>query len=315
MRSPALHFLLVGGLCFGVWLLSGGGVSAPERERIVIPAHRVTQVLRQFVEEERRSATPEEYREILDELVDQEVLYRYALLIGMADEPVVQRRLAQIADFVEANPHEAESQSDRATKAMDLGLHHGDLIVRRILTDAAKRLIRAVVLVREPRQDALEDFLTSSGDTFARPTETRITHVHVNRLAYGKESEARALSHLERIEAERLSPEQAILLEKPAYVEPTLPLLTHQDVGRRFGFAFAKELDTLPVETWSGPISSRYGYHLVYVHEREPAHVPPLDEIRVEVQKRFLEHLADEWLALRLEEIRSEFEIILPVRS
>ena len=49
--------------------------------------------------------------------------------------------------------------SERVGEAVDLGLHHGDLVVRRILIDAAKRLIRVAVLSREPTEAALEAYL------------------------------------------------------------------------------------------------------------------------------------------------------------
>jgi len=314
-RSPALHFLLIGGLCFSAWLVAGGGVSPGARERIVIPTHRVNDVERQFFIENRRRANAAEYQEFVEEIIDQEVLYRYALKIGMIDEPVVQRRLAQIAVFVDSNPHDPLTEKQLAAKTLDLGLHHSDLIVRRILIDGARRLIRAVVLVREPKQSSLEDFIVANRELFMRPAETRITHVLVNRLACEEDTEARARTHLARIRSENLSPEQAVLLEEPAYIDPVLPLLTDQDIGRRFGFGFVEMLAALPVGEWSGPINSRYGAHVVYVYERQPAYLPTLEEIRPEVQKRLLEKIADEWLALRLQQIRADFDIILPERS
>ena len=53
------------------------------------------------------------------------------------------------------------SQAEVAREAMALGLHHGDLVVRRILIDSATRLIRAVVLLHEPTVNTLEDYLRS----------------------------------------------------------------------------------------------------------------------------------------------------------
>ena len=117
---------------------------------------------REFAQAYRRPLTPEEEKGIIAKLVDQEVLYRYALQLGMDKQPVAERRLAKIGAFIAQNPHERKSAAERAGEALDLGLHHGDLVVRRILIDGARRLIRAVVLVRQPSEEMLEASLAGN---------------------------------------------------------------------------------------------------------------------------------------------------------
>ena len=77
-------------------------------------------------------------------LVDQEVLYQYALALGMHEKPVAQRGWRRSPSFVEANAARSTGRiRSRPPQAMKLGLHEGDLVVRRILVDGARRLIRA----------------------------------------------------------------------------------------------------------------------------------------------------------------------------
>ena len=53
-----------------------------------------------------------------------------------------------------------------------------------------------------------------------------------------------------------------------------------------FGPTFADELLTLPTDgTWSGPIPSGYGIHLVSVVEVQPGRVPELGEVRGAVER------------------------------
>jgi parvulin-like peptidyl-prolyl isomerase len=68
----------------------------------------------------------------------------------------------------------------------------------------------------------------------------------------------------------------------------------------------------LPAGRWSEPIPSRHGHHLVFVHERREAALPALAEVRDQVEQQLLERLADDWLRLRLQELRAEYEIVLP---
>ena len=48
----------------------------------------------------------------------EEILYAYARRLGLDKEPVVERRLSQIATFVTENPHEAKSTRELADEAL-----------------------------------------------------------------------------------------------------------------------------------------------------------------------------------------------------
>ena len=314
LRSPALHFLIIGGLLFAA-VARQGGTDPSERTRLVIPTYRIELARRQFAEGYRPLPTPEEEKELIETLVDEEILYQYALRVGLDKQPVVERRLAQIAAFVYQNPHEAKSQADLALEAMGLGLHHGDFVVRRILIDGAERLIRAAVRVRRPTEEMLKAYLRNNQDAFMVPAKTRITHVAVNRLAHGFGTKEHAQALLKKITEGAYSPEAAPALGDRAFAPPSLPLLTDKDLARRFGYRFVQALMTAPVGVWSGPIPSRYGLHLLYVHERTKPYLPPLSDIKTKVRRRLVEKLADEWLAFRLQQLRAEFDIVVPGRS
>jgi peptidyl-prolyl cis-trans isomerase C len=290
-RSPALHFLVIGGLLFAAAMQQGALGSFEKPPRLVIPRYRIDLARQQFMQERGRPPTPAEAKKILDILVEREVLYQHALRLGMHKETAAERRLAQIAAFVEQNPHELRTQAERAQEAVDLGLHQGDLVVRRILIDGARRLIRAAALVRQPTNDMLEAYLRKNPDQFTTPAKTRITHITVNRLKHGAETETRARVILEKLRVGSYTPEDAISFGDRAFVPPALPLLTDKDLARRFGYRFVQALKTAPESVWSGPIASRYGLHFVYVHERKEPSVPPLDKIR----KR--EGVSDLWIS------------------
>lgn len=310
LRSPALHMLVIGGLVYAATFVLGGS-PLEERPEVVVPKHGLDIALRAFAEENGRIPSKDEQRAILDALIDQEVLYAYALEHGMDKHPAAQRRLAQIAEFVAPNPHERQPVPQRAAQALELGLHHGDMVVRRILIDSARRLIRAVVLLHEPSADLAEEYLRANEELFERPVKSRITQVFVNGFKW-PDTEERALELLRQIRAESIAPEMAETLGDDPMVAAHLPLLTEKSLSRRFDKDFASAVMDQPAGDWVGPLASRYGHHLVYVHERTEAHVPPLEEIQDRVKERLLQKLADEWLALRLQEIRLAYDIVTP---
>ncbi|MFL6289928.1 MAG: peptidyl-prolyl cis-trans isomerase [Thermoanaerobaculia bacterium] len=311
LKSPALHMLALGSLLLGLTELVDGGL-LPHKQRIEIPAHRLEAMLKDFVADTGRHPTRSEWEQMIDMQVDDEVLYQYALALGMHENSAAQARLAQIADFVEANPHEA-TQAGKARAAMDLGLHEGDLVVRRILVDSAKRLIRGVVLLQKPMPQIVEEFYTAHAAEFTRPAHIRISQVAVNGFLR-PDSEERARRLLARIRAEKLDLEAALALadETPAPVH--LALQTEQGLQSELGSDFATAVMKLRPGSWSEPIPSDYGHHLVWVHEFQEARVLPLAAVRGQVEQALLQKLADDWLRLRLRELRAEFDIVVPGR-
>ncbi len=310
LKSPALHMAAIGGAVFGVAVMRGGA-ALEERPRAEVAPHRLEQMLEGFVNDSGRLPTDEERARMLDAAIDDEVLYQYALILGLHENPAARSRLAKIAEFVEANPHHDASEAERAEAAMELGLHHGDMVVRRILVDGARRLIRAVVLLQEPTPERLEGYLAAHPESFTRPPRVRLSQVMANAFKW-PDSEARARELLARIESEALDPAAAVALGDQAFVEPHLRAMTEQALATKLGADFASRVIDLPAGRWAGPIPSRYGHHAVFVHQRHDAQVPPLDEIRDQVAESLRQQVADEWLALRLRELRAEFEVVVP---
>jgi parvulin-like peptidyl-prolyl isomerase len=308
-RAPALHMLVLGALLFVVFDLRGGAL-LPQKKRIEIPAHRLEQMVEEFRADTGRGPTRHEWEQMIDLQVDDEVLFQYALALGLHENSAAQARLAQIAEFVEANPHEATS-TGKARAAMDLGLHEGDLVVRRILIDSARRLIRSVVLLQKPTPQIVEEFYAAHAAEFTRPAHIRISQIAVNGFVR-PDSEERARELLRRIRAETLGFAAALALadETPAPVH--LPLQTEQGLQSQLGGDFAKAVMALRPGDWSEPVPSDYGHHLVWVHEHQEARALPLEAVRDQVEQALLQKLADDWLKLRLRELRAEFEVVVP---
>jgi len=309
IKAPALHMMALGALLFVVFDLRGGAL-VPRKQRIEIPAHRIEQMAKEFAADTGRQPTRSEWKQMVEMQIDDEVLFQYALALGLHENSAAQARLAQIADFVEANPHHA-TETGKATAAMDLGLHEGDLVVRRILVDSARRLIRSVVLLQQPTPEVVQQFYAAHAEEFTQAARIRVSQAAINGFVH-PDSEERARRLLARIRAEKLDLDTALALadETPAPVH--LELLSEQDLEAELGADFAAAVMKLRPGSWSEPIPSDYGHHLVWVHEFEEARVLPLEAVRSQVEQAVLQKLADDWLKLRLRELRAEFEIVVP---
>jgi hypothetical protein len=62
---------------------------------------------------------------------------------------------------------------------------------------------------------------------------------------------------------------------------------SRSEVAGVFGREFAAQSSWVEIGVWQGPVTSGYGVHLVFVHERTEGHLPPLDEVRDAVRREW----------------------------
>ena len=61
--------------------------------------------------------------------------------------------------------------------------------------------------------------------------------------------------------------------------------VTPEGIGRIFGPEFGAQLSELGVGTWSGPLASWFGLHLVRIDAREEGYLPRFEDIRERVRR------------------------------
>ncbi len=98
LKDPLFHFALIGAALFALdaWVLD-----RPEDKTITVPSATVQRLLETHERRTGRPATEPERREILDRWIDDEVLYREALALGLdRDDPVIRGRLVEKMRFL-----------------------------------------------------------------------------------------------------------------------------------------------------------------------------------------------------------------------
>ena len=112
IREPLLHFVVIGAVLFAVTAVREQRRSTSE---IRITAGEVEQLAKFWETQAQRQPTAEELQVLIDERIDEEVLAREAVRLGLdRDDVIVRRRLAQKMAFVSddlaaiAEPSEAE---------------------------------------------------------------------------------------------------------------------------------------------------------------------------------------------------------------
>jgi hypothetical protein len=308
LRSPLLHFLAIGALLFGAQrLFFGASPSAPERV-IHVSAAQVERLARTFGVETGRSPTASELEGSIAAWVDEELLFREALALGWnRSDPVVQRRLIRNLQFAEGP--ESGDAAQHLARAFELGMDRSDVVVRRRLVERVKLAIAAAAREREPDDAELEALRRSAPERFRREPGIRLTQVFLSRDRRGDSLEDDARALLAELESGSVAPEQAVRLGDPLLVPARLPLSTQSALARRLGAEFARTAAQAEPGRWSGPVPSSYGLHLVWVHERRPAVLPPLAEIRRELRADWLAEQESAALRRALARLRADTEV------
>jgi hypothetical protein len=173
-----------------------------------------------------------------------------------------------------------------AREAVALGLDRDDTVIRRRLRQKFEFAAEDAIDATPPTDAELQAWLDAHPATFTQDAQLSFLQVFLNpqRRGGSLEDDARRLR-------DALSKPGA-----PASIEAAgdsvmlphdIPRSARTDVAQQFGQGFADALLTVPVRTWTGPIRSGYGMHLVFVRERQAGRLAPLAEIRPLVEREF----------------------------
>ncbi len=312
LRTPALHFLVIGGLLFAGESLLRGGSRADERDSVVISAARVEQVRQSWRSSTGRLPGDVQLAGLLQAEIDDALLLRAARELDLQHhDPVVRRRLVQNLRFVGEGDPESGEESDEALfqQALALGMDRSDTVVRRRLIQRMKLLAKAQAV--EPTARELADHLALHADRYRKPEQVRLSHVYLSRDRRGDGVEADARRLLGELRRDGTDPEAAAERGDPFLLRHQLPLQSQRELARALGPEFAEQAFALETGSWQGPVDSSYGLHLVWLHEREPSRPASIESVESEIRDALLHQREQETLARELERLRQRYRVVV----
>ena len=247
-REPLVHFLALGALLFGLYLLVNDDASVETDTQIVVTEADVEWLRQNWIRQWNRPPTLPELQGLVEAHIREEVYYREALALGLeADDTIIRRRLVQKMEFL----------------SEDLALQV------------------------EPTDEALHAFFEAHVEDYRLPPRLTFSHIYFSPDRRGeatRQDAEQALAALQAMAAPPPSaPERGDGFMLPYdYVAQTL-----RDVAHQFGQDFAQAVVDLEPGTWHGPVASGYGLHLVRIEDRTEPRMPTLDEVREQVQRDF----------------------------
>ena len=214
------------------------------------------------------------------------------------------------APELEGSIGEAVDEEILYREAQRLGLDREDAILRR-------RLAQKLTFILEdaggaPSADEVEEYFARHAERYRRPPRTTFDHVFLS-ADRRTDPAGDATALLPGIRAGGGDDWQR--LGDPFMLPRTYADRTDAEIAGMFGAGFADAVSALPENSWSGPVESTYGMHLVRVHERTPSRKPSLDELRDRVVADLHEERRRERGRAAYRALRDDYEVRLPAAN
>lgn len=206
-----------------------------------------------------------------------------------------------IADHVNGEIYYREAQR--------LGLDTDDAVVRQRMRLKMDMMLDVAVDQMQPSDQELEDYLAAHPAAFRTEPLFAFEQVLLRHDLHPGTLDKDAASLLDQLQKGQVTD---IATAGDATQLPGMTPLTGQSrIARDYGADFATGLVGLPLGSWSGPITSGYGVHLVKLTERKDGELPPLADVRDAVAREWKNDRRHALEAQRLEDYMKNYDIVI----
>jgi peptidyl-prolyl cis-trans isomerase C len=271
LKEPLLHFLVLGVALFGVNAYLQRGTGGAASMQIVLSLDELTQLETYFEAQWRRPPTAEEFNAMVENRVQEEVLYREALALGLdKDDTIVRRRMAQKMQFL----------------AEDVAAAH------------------------EPSKAELTSWFDANKDKFALPGRIAFRELYFS-PDRGANAHDDATQALTKLAGQPIDTPLSTSVGDPFMLQDYYSDRTSEQIAKDFGPPFAQAVFALPHGSWQGPIESGFGWHLVFVEWFTPGRMPTLQEVEPDVNTAWLADQQQQAWQAAYDAMRAKYTVLL----
>jgi len=153
-------------------------------------------------------------------------------------------------------------------EAIALKLDTNDTIIRRRLVQKLVFLTEDIATSNDPTQLELEDFYATHRQDYLVPKKYSFQHVYFSRDRR-QDAHTDAVTALAHANKNNTDPSG-----DPFILQSSFAGRTERDMAGTFGSKFASTLKDLPKGSWSDPVESAYGWHLINLRDTQEAFIP-----------------------------------------
>ena len=193
-------------------------------------------------------------------------------------------------------------------EAVAMGLDEGDIVVRRSLVQKVEFLFKDLSAVTEPTEDDLRKYYAKNLTKYEMPPQVTFSQVYFSIDSRGVDGAKQAAQALTK---EGHDPSKASTLGDASMLSPECVQCSTREIINRLGTDFVKAVKNLEPGSWYGPIRSTYGFHAVYIYERQEANLPKLENIIDRVRNDWMFANQEENTRRVYGEIRSRYRVLV----
>lgn len=249
-----------------------------------------------------------------NEYLEARAKYSYITITKSNKQDIVNNYLLQNGSL--PSPQQAQFLLDSYIKeqvfyheALRLNLDKDDEIIRRRLVQKYEFLQQDLGVAKNPTDDDLKAYYQSHAASYLIPEKVTFSHVYFSTDTRGESgAKAAAEQALIALNTEGVSraPDQgdtfAGLYDYSA--------LSSTYVARLFGAeGLATAVFKQPLQQWTGPFRSGYGWHIVNVSAKSPATAAPFDVVKEAVKRDYIEFQRGQKNAETLAKLKQTFTI------
>ena len=271
LREPFIHFLILGGLLFGLYEFTSSDSTAASESTLKISLEMIQTLEEQWLARNGRDVEESVLDELIENLIREELLVREAKRLGLdQNDVIIHRRLMQKMDFLSANLSSMEVPDD----------------------------------------EVLQGYYEANKEAYRVDEKRSFTHIYFSGEKRGANAEADAQAFLDKpleekaLESRRNVGDNFILTYD-------YKARSQQQVAQVFGAEFSEKLFALEILNWQGPIVSEYGAHLVYLESIERSYIPEIAGIYKKLVDNYMQEQLVILKDRNYQEMRSRYRIIV----
>ena len=194
-------------------------------------------------------------------------------------------------------------------EARSLGLDQDDIVVRRRLRQKLEFILEDVASQVEPSDDDLSTFMARSPEKYMFEAKFSFRQVYLDPNVRGEQLENDITRLLTQLNKDYSDTQKHASFGDASLLPPLVNRFTRSAVVSDFGETFVKGLEEVAPGSWSGPIESSLGTHLILLLDHQPGRLPALAEVRESVRNDWLMQRRDDYADKSYRELRERYQV------
>ena len=240
-NEPLFQFFLIGATIYGVYAVFGKTDYNADENTVIVTEGEMAWMQDSWSKRWNRPPTEAEFKGLIDQHIEESILYQESLKMGLdKNDVIIRRRLAQKLRFLQ---EDLIKPTDPAAEELDLYFNE------HIDEYSPQELITMTQIFFDP--DKRDEATLGDAENTINVLK-KMDFTDIEPAAYGDN----------------------LMLQ--AYY----PRRTQIEIAKLFGNDFAQSVIALKPGQWHGPILSGYGTHLVYISERTEPVQPIFTDVK-----------------------------------